>query len=162
MVDQRAMVVEEAPTAADSAVPAPDVAAPPSPAAGPAPDEAGLVAAAPPGPRGDRPSGDRPSDGTGSAGGGGACTASQLRRFIRSRPYVPMHELRRRFALNGGADEMVAVEVEGQRLWVGLPAREGRLLADLLRGGDVGYELSVDPVTPVIVGVYALRSIARA
>lgn len=75
---------------------------------------------------------------------------------------MPMHELRRRFALNGGADEMVAVEVEGQRLWVGLPAREGRLLADLLRGGDVGYELSVDPVTPVIVGVYALRSIARA
>ena len=97
----------------------------------------------------------------GTGAGGGACTASQLRRFIRSRPYVPMHELRRRFALNGGADEMAAVDIEGQRLWVGLPVREGRLLADLLRGGDIGYEMSVDPVTPVIVGVYALRSIQR-
>ena len=97
---------------------------------------------------------DRPSP----VGPGQGATASQLRRFIRSRPYVPMHELRRRFALNGGADEMVAVEVDGQRLWVGLPAREGRLLGDLLRGGDIGYEISVDPVTPVIVGVYALRS----
>jgi hypothetical protein len=93
--------------------------------------------------------------------GGNGTTASQLRRFIRSRPYIPMHELRRRFALNGGADEMVAVDVGGQRLWIGLPAREGRLLGDLLRGGDIGYELSVDPVTPVVVGVYALKSIPR-
>jgi hypothetical protein len=94
--------------------------------------------------------------------GAAGTTASQLRRFIRSRPYVPMHELRRRFALNGGADEMIAVDVDGQQLWIGLPAREGRLLGDLLRGGDVGYEVSVDPVTPVIVGVYALKSIPRA
>ena len=28
-------------------------------------------------------------------------TAAQLRRFIKSRPYVPLHELRRRFELNG-------------------------------------------------------------
>jgi hypothetical protein len=72
-----------------------------------------------------------------------------------------MHELRRRFSLNGGADEMIAVDVAGQQIWIGLPAREGRLLGDLLRGGDIGYELSVDPVTPVIVGVYALKSIPR-
>jgi len=108
----------------------------------------------------DRPTIARPA-GVATGAGGGACTASQLRRFIRSRPYVPMHELRRRFALNGGADEMAAVDIEGQRLWVGLPVREGRLLADLLRGGDIGYEISVDPFTPVIVGVYALRSIQR-
>jgi hypothetical protein len=98
---------------------------------------------------------------TATAGGSNGATASQLRRFIRSRPYVPMHELRRRFALNGSADEMVGIEVDGQHVWVGLPAREGRLLGELLRGGDVGYELSIDPVTPVIVGVYALKTIPR-
>ena len=31
------------------------------------------------------------------------CTGAQLRRFIKSRAYVPMHELRRRFELNGEA-----------------------------------------------------------
>jgi hypothetical protein len=92
----------------------------------------------------------------------GRVTSSQLRRFIRSRPYVPLHELRRRFALNGSADDMAALDVDGQRMWVGLPEREGRLLAELLRGGDIGYELSVDPVTPVIVGVYPLRTVHRA
>ncbi len=30
------------------------------------------------------------------------CTAPQLRQFIKSRPYVPMHELRRRFGIDGG------------------------------------------------------------
>ena len=34
------------------------------------------------------------------------CTAPQLRRFIKSRPYVPMHELRRRFAIDGGDDDV--------------------------------------------------------
>jgi hypothetical protein len=38
------------------------------------------------------------------------CTASQLRRFIRSRPYVPIHELRRRFELNGEADDVCRIE----------------------------------------------------
>ena len=27
------------------------------------------------------------------------CTQAQLRRFIKSRPYVPMHELRRQFGI---------------------------------------------------------------
>ena len=102
---------------------------------------------------------DRPAD-AGSIEAG-RVTASQLRRFIRSRPYVPLHELRRRFALNGSADDMSAVDVDGQRIWVGLPEREGLLLAELLRGGDVGCELSVDPVTPVIIGVYPLRTVHR-
>ena len=36
----------------------------------------------------------------------GQCTAPQLRRFIKSRPYVPMHELRRRFGINGDDDDV--------------------------------------------------------
>jgi len=41
------------------------------------------------------------------------CTAPQLRRFIKSRPYVPMHELRRRFGINGSEDDVTLVEVDG-------------------------------------------------
>jgi hypothetical protein len=94
------------------------------------------------------------------AGDHGA-TAPQLRRFIKSRAYVPMHELRRRFAINGGEDDMTAVEVDRGRVYVGLPEREGRLLGELLRGGDIGVELSMDPVTPVVVGVYPMRPVSR-
>ena len=38
-------------------------------------------------------------------------TAAQFRRFIKSRPYVPLHELRRRFELNGELDEVSLVVV---------------------------------------------------
>jgi hypothetical protein len=89
------------------------------------------------------------------------CTAPQLRRFIKSRPYVPMHELRRRFGINGGEDDVTALEVGSERVYVGLPQREGVLLGELLRGGEIGYELSLDPRTPIIVGLYPMRPVAR-
>jgi len=88
-------------------------------------------------------------------------TAPQLRRFIKSRAYVPMHELRRRFAINGGDDDVTVVELDRQRVYVGLPEREGRLLGELLRGGDIGYELSLDPISPIVVGVYPMRPVPR-
>jgi hypothetical protein len=88
-------------------------------------------------------------------------TAPQLRRFIKSRAYVPMHELRRRFAINGGDDDVTAVDVDRSRVYVGLPEREGRLLGELLRGGDIGYELSLDPISPIVVGVYPMRPVSR-
>ena len=90
------------------------------------------------------------------------CTSPQLRRFIKSRAYIPMHELRRRFAIDGPEDDVAAIDIDGTRLYVGLPEREGRLLAELLRGGDVGAELSYDPVTPIIVGVYPMRPVPRS
>jgi hypothetical protein len=92
---------------------------------------------------------------------GSSCTAPQLRRFIKSRPYVPMHELRRRFAINGGDDDVTAVDLAGGRIFVGLPAREGDLLGELLRGGEVGFELSLDPRSPIVVGLYPMRPIPR-
>ena len=73
------------------------------------------------------------------------CTAPQLRRFIKSRPYVPMHELRRRFSIEGGDDDVTPVRMEPGWIYVGLPSHEGRLLGDLLRTGEIGYELSLDP-----------------
>ncbi len=90
------------------------------------------------------------------------CTSPQLRRFIKSRAYIPLHELRRRFAINGPEDDVAAIDLDGTRLYVGLPERESRLLGELLRGGDVGAELSHDPVTPIIVGVYPMRPVPRS
>ncbi|TAL13316.1 MAG: hypothetical protein EPO00_00495 [Chloroflexota bacterium] len=91
-----------------------------------------------------------------------ACTAPQLRRFIKSRAYVPMHELRRRFGLSGEDDDVTGVEIDrDHRVFVGLPNREGNLLGELFRAGDVGYELSLDPISPIVVGVFPMRPIAR-
>jgi len=89
------------------------------------------------------------------------CTTAQLRRFIKSRAYMPMHELRRRFLIDGSEDDVTLVEVGGGTLCGGRPARPPRMLGDLLRGGEVGYELSHDPVTPIVVGVFPMRPIPR-
>ncbi|HEX9043629.1 MAG TPA: hypothetical protein VF802_01265 [Candidatus Limnocylindrales bacterium] len=90
-----------------------------------------------------------------------ACTPAQMRRFIKSRPWVPLHELRRRFQIDGTDDDVIGVELQLQRVFVGLPAREGQILGDLLRSGEIGYELSLDPATPVVIGVYPMRPVVR-
>ena len=93
--------------------------------------------------------------------GNGQCTAPQLRRFIKSRPYVPMHELRRRFGIDGEDDDVTSVRLEPGWVFLGLPRREGSLLGELLKAGEIGYELSLDPRTPIVIGVYPMRPIAR-
>ena len=102
-------------------------------------------------------------DGSADFGERAGCTAPQLRRFIKSRAYVPMHELRRRFAIEGGDDDVTPVGLHpGSTVYVGLPTREGLLLGELLRAGDVGYELSLDPISPIVVGVFPMRPVPRA
>src|SRR5262245_5247154 len=91
----------------------------------------------------------------------GGCTQAQLRRFIKSRPYVPMHELRRRFELNGSFDDVSPITTEQGCFYVGLPRRESVFIAELLRSGDIGIELSHDPPVPIVVGVYAMRPVSR-
>ena len=86
-------------------------------------------------------------------------TAAQLRRFIKSRPYVPLHELRRRFELNGELDEVTPVAVPQCQVFVGLPRREAEFLGALVRDGEVGLELSQDPAVPIVVGVFAMRPV---
>lgn len=88
-------------------------------------------------------------------------TPAQLRRFIKSRPYVPLHELRRRFELNGDLDEVTPVELASGRVFVGLPGREAEFLATLVRDGDIGLELCTDPIVPIVVGVYPMRPVTR-
>jgi hypothetical protein len=88
-------------------------------------------------------------------------TAAQLRRFIKSRPYVPLHELRRRFELAGELDDVAAVDVPDGRVFMGLPQREADFLAGLVRDGDIGLELSTDPAVPIVVGVFPMRPVTR-
>lgn len=110
----------------------------------------------------DRPQADtavpdgRPTDGRATG-----CTQAQLRRFIKSRPYVPLHELRRRFELNGQPDDVSAIRSSDGTIWVGLPHRESGFLEDLLRQGDIGVELCRDPSVRIVVGVYAMRPVSR-
>ncbi len=89
------------------------------------------------------------------------CTSPQLRRFIKSRAYVPMHELRRRFAIEGQDDDVSPIDVQATRIFAGLPMHESRLLGDLIRNGEIGYELSIDPETPIVIGVYSMRPVSR-
>ncbi len=90
-----------------------------------------------------------------------ACTLAQLRRFVKSRSYVPIHELRRRFALTGDDDDVSDIDSAGGHVFVGLPAREARMLGDLVASGDVGYELLLDPPSPLIIGVFPVRPVQR-
>ena len=92
----------------------------------------------------------------------GACTQAQLRRFIKSRPYVPLHELRRRFGIGGPEDEVSPIAVNGRTLFIGLPDREAGMLCELIRAGDAGYELLLDPDGPMIVGIWPTRPVQRS
>ena len=89
------------------------------------------------------------------------CTLAQMRRFIKSRPYVPVHELRRRFLIEGIEDEVSPVGTAGGMIYVGLPEREAGFLGELIRNGEVGCEMLLDPASPGVIGVYPMRPVAR-
>jgi len=86
-------------------------------------------------------------------------STSSLRRFITSRPYVTVAELRRRFGLDD-PDGIGHLEHNGSRAWIGLPERETAKIQDLWQRDEVGLELSVEVHAPVVVGIYPMR-IAR-
>jgi len=86
-------------------------------------------------------------------------STSSLRRFITTRPYVAIAELRRRFGLDD-PDAMSLLERKGQMVWIGLPEREATKLQDLWLREEIGMELSVEVRAPVVVGIYPMR-IAR-
>ncbi len=90
-----------------------------------------------------------------------ACTLAQMRRFIKSRPYVPVHELRRRFEIEGVEDDVSPLQTEQGTYYVGLPQQEAGYLGDLIKAGEVGYELLLDPTSPALVGVFPMRPVAR-
>ena len=84
-----------------------------------------------------------------------------MRRFIKSRPYVPVHELRRRFLIEGIEDEVSPMSTGQTTVFVGLPEREAGFLGELVKAGEVGCEMLLDPTSPAIVGVFPMRPVAR-
>jgi hypothetical protein len=90
-----------------------------------------------------------------------SCTLAQMRRFIKSRPYVPVHELRRRFEIMGIEDEVSPVATGRGTIYVGLPPEQARYLGELIKSGDVGCEMLLDPVSPGVIGVFPMRPVAR-
>jgi hypothetical protein len=85
-------------------------------------------------------------------------STSSLRRYLTSRPYIAVADIRRRFGLD--PDAMSRVSGNGTTAFIGLPDREASKLQDLWQRDEVGVELSVEVRAPVVIGVYPLR-IAR-
>jgi hypothetical protein len=85
-------------------------------------------------------------------------STSSLRRYLTSRPYIAVADIRRRFGLD--PDAMSVVSRNGTTAYIGLPEREASKLQDLWQRDEVGVELSVEVRAPVVVGVYPMR-IAR-
>jgi len=85
-------------------------------------------------------------------------STSSLRRYLTSRPYLSVADIRRRFGLD--PDAMSVVSRNGTTAYIGLPEREASKLQDLWQRDEVGVELSVEVRAPVVVGVYPMR-IAR-
>jgi hypothetical protein len=85
-------------------------------------------------------------------------STSSLRRYLTSRPYIAVADIRRRFALD--PDAMSVVTRNGTTAYIGLPEREATKLQDLWQRDEVGVELSVEVRAPVVVGIYPMR-IAR-
>jgi hypothetical protein len=86
-------------------------------------------------------------------------STSSLRRFITSRAYVPVAELRRRFSLDE-PQAITRIARDGVVAWIGLPEREAGKLQELWARDELGMELSVEVRAPVVVGVFPMR-IAR-
>src|SRR5688572_31677088 len=85
-------------------------------------------------------------------------STSSLRRYLTSRPYIAVADIRRRFGLE--PDAMSVVSRNGTTAYVGLPEREATKLQDLWQRDEVGVQLSVEVRAPVVVGFYPMR-IAR-
>ena len=85
-------------------------------------------------------------------------STSSLRRYLTSRPYIAVADIRRRFGLE--PDAMSVVSRNGTTAYIGLPEREATKLQDLWQREEVGVELSVEVRAPVVVGIYPMR-IAR-
>lgn len=80
---------------------------------------------------------------------------SSLNWFIRTRSYVTVPDLRRRFNIDGG-DEVVAMEGPGGRAYIGLPQDAGQLVQDLWREGKIGLDLALDVHARSVTGLYTV------
>ena len=82
-------------------------------------------------------------------------STSSLRRYLTSRPYIAVADIRRRFGLD--PDAMSVVARNGTRAFIGLPDREATKLQDLWQRDEIGMELSVEVRAPVVIGIFPMR-----
>lgn len=75
--------------------------------------------------------------------------------YIRSKSYVPIPELRRRFEIT--PDEMGTIQDNGHLIYIGLPQDVADVVANLRRQQKIGLECSADFTTSVVIGVYPLN-----
>ena len=80
---------------------------------------------------------------------------SSLLWLIRSRSYISVADVRRRFSVDA-SDEVTAMIGPGGRVYVGLPPHQAGLLEELWRDGKVGIELAPDVMAPIVTGVYGI------
>lgn len=85
-------------------------------------------------------------------------STSSLRRFITTRSYVTIAELRRRFGLD--EPDVCCLKRDGRTAFIGLPEREALKLQELWLRDEIGLEMSVEVRAPVVIGIYPMR-IAR-
>lgn len=79
---------------------------------------------------------------------------SSLLWFIRSRSYVSVPDIRRRFNLNG--DDVAQIVGPQGKVYIGLPPDAARVLGDLVRDGRVGLELQPGLHARAATGVYVI------
>jgi hypothetical protein len=81
---------------------------------------------------------------------------STLLWFIRHKSYVPISEIRRRFAID--SDDGAFIEgANHHRVYVGLPAGTAQSIEKLWKQGKIGLELSCEFDASVIIGVYPMN-----
>jgi hypothetical protein len=80
---------------------------------------------------------------------------SSLLWLVRSRSYISVADVRRRFGVEA-SDEVTPMVGPAGRVYVGLPVGQAKLLEDLWREGKVGLELAPDVRAPVVTGVYGI------
>ena len=80
---------------------------------------------------------------------------SSLLWFIRSRSYVSVPDVRRRFNMEAG-EEVFPILTSTGRAYIGLPADAAKLLGDLVREGRIGLELRPGLMAKVALGVYVV------
>jgi hypothetical protein len=74
--------------------------------------------------------------------------------YIRSKSYIPIPELRRRFEVS--SEEMSTIQDDGQKVFVGLPQDLADVVATLRRQNKIGLEVAPEFSAPVVVGIYPL------
>src|SRR5581483_9503804 len=72
--------------------------------------------------------------------------AGKLFWYLRTKSYVPIPELRRRFEIP--SDEMATIQDDGRKVYIGLPQDIAEVVANLRRQQKIGLECSADFTAP--------------